>query len=57
MVVTRFIETMELSHVQGPKSNIEAEGEYLCADGFEGKDDNVELFQNSRERYGLERNV
>jgi hypothetical protein len=36
LVVTPFIE-MELLHVQGPKNNIKAVGEYLHADGpFEG---------------------
>jgi hypothetical protein len=37
LVVTQFIETMELLRVQGPKNNIKAEGDYLRADGpFEG---------------------
>jgi hypothetical protein len=33
----KFIETMELLRVQGPKNNIKAVGDYLRADGlFEG---------------------
>jgi hypothetical protein len=40
LVVTQFIETMELLHVQGPKNNIKAIDVYLRADGpFQGKDD------------------
>jgi hypothetical protein len=41
--VSQFIETMELLHVQGPKNNIEAVGDYLRADGpFERKNDNFD---------------
>jgi hypothetical protein len=37
LVVTPFIETMDLLRVQGPKSNILAVGVYLRADGpFDG---------------------
>jgi hypothetical protein len=40
LVVTQFIETMELLRVYGPKNNIQAAGDYLRADGpFEGKND------------------
>jgi predicted membrane-bound dolichyl-phosphate-mannose-protein mannosyltransferase len=38
LVLTQFIEIIELLRVQGPKNNIEAVGDYLCADGpFLGK--------------------
>jgi hypothetical protein len=44
---------MELLHVQGPKNNIEAVGDYLRAVGtFSGKDDYFETFQNFRGTYG-----
>jgi hypothetical protein len=33
LVVTLSIDTMELLDVQGPKSIIEAVGDYLCMDG------------------------
>jgi hypothetical protein len=43
LVVTQFIETMELLHVQGPKNKIEAAGNYLRADGpVEGENDNFD---------------
>jgi hypothetical protein len=42
LVVTQYIETMELLRVQGSKSNILAEGDYFRADGpFEGRNDNL----------------
>jgi hypothetical protein len=39
----KFIETMEMLRVQGPKNKILAVGDYLRADGpFEGKNDNFD---------------
>jgi hypothetical protein len=43
MAVTQFIETMELLHVKGPKSNLLVVGDYLRADGpLEGKNYDVD---------------
>jgi hypothetical protein len=50
LVVTQFIETMELLRVQGPKNDIRADGP------FEGKND-FDPFASSKERYGEQLNV
>jgi hypothetical protein len=58
LVVTQFIETMKLLHVQGPENNIKALGDYLRMDGpYEGKDENFDFVLSSRERYGVQLNV
>jgi hypothetical protein len=50
-LVVPFIETMELLHMQGPKSNINAIGDYLRADApSEGKFNYFNSVPNSRER-------
>jgi hypothetical protein len=58
LVVTQFIETMELLRVQRPKNNIQAVGDYLRADvPFEGKNDNFDPVSTFKERYGVQLNV
>jgi hypothetical protein len=58
LVVTQFIETMELLRVQGPKNSIKAVGDYLRADvPFEGKNDNFDPVSSFKERYGVQLNV
>jgi hypothetical protein len=55
VVVTKFIGTMELLRVQGPKSNILAVGDYLRADvPFEGKKDNFDPVSSFKKRYGVQ---
>jgi hypothetical protein len=52
--VTKFIETMELLRVQGSKSNMQAVGDYFCADGpFEGKVMISSILKTSGERSRL----
>jgi hypothetical protein len=51
LVVTQFIEIMELLRVQGPKNNILAVGDYLHADGpFEEKNNNFDSALSSIEK-------
>jgi hypothetical protein len=58
LVVTQFIETMELLRVQGPKSNIYVVGDYLRADEpFEGKNDNFDPVSSFKDKYGVRLNV
>jgi hypothetical protein len=51
----KFVENMELLHVQGHKKSIKAVSYLLCVDGqFIGKYYYSNPVQSSRERYGLQ---